>query len=141
MPLVQVDLIVCYDSSASPTRQIQRMGRTGRHRQGRVVYVLAQGREAQAYYTSQEQMARLQVPTQPGPCLCVRASAVGRMGQAGLPSAVTHTCVHRGNRPTIGVSAWGIWTTITAAATLAPPLCRPSCAMQLTTLTWPARAL
>ena len=40
-----VDLIVCCDSNASPTRNIQRMGRTGRHRDGRVVYVLTAGVE------------------------------------------------------------------------------------------------
>ena len=46
----QVDLIVCYDASASPIRNIQRMGRTGRHRQGRVVCILAAGVEQQNYY-------------------------------------------------------------------------------------------
>lgn len=43
LPLItrsQVDLILCYDASASPTRQNQRMGRTARHRDGRVVYIL-----------------------------------------------------------------------------------------------------
>lgn len=59
--LAQVDLILCYDTSASPTRQVQRMGRTGRHRQGRVVYVLSQGREAASYYASQENSRKLQV--------------------------------------------------------------------------------
>lgn len=42
---IQVDLIVCYDACASPTRNIQRMGRTGRHRPGRVVYILHKGAE------------------------------------------------------------------------------------------------
>lgn len=46
----QVDLIVCYDASASPIRNIQRMGRTGRHRQGRVVCILAAGVEQQNYH-------------------------------------------------------------------------------------------
>ena len=46
----QVDLIVCYDASASPIRNIQRMGRTGRHRQGRVVCILAAGTEEQNYH-------------------------------------------------------------------------------------------
>jgi hypothetical protein len=44
-----VDLIVCLDVSASPTRSVQRMGRTGRHRKGRVVYVLSEGREQDKY--------------------------------------------------------------------------------------------
>ncbi|KAK9475118.1 P-loop containing nucleoside triphosphate hydrolase protein [Dipodascopsis tothii] len=38
----QVDLIVCYDSSASPVRMVQRMGRTGRFRRGRVVALLTE---------------------------------------------------------------------------------------------------
>ena len=52
--LLQVDLIVCYDATSSPTRSIQRMGRTGRHREGRVVYILAAGREAEQYNKIEE---------------------------------------------------------------------------------------
>lgn len=48
----QVDMIVCYDASASPGRNIQRMGRTGRHGNGRVVYVLAAGKETEKYSKS-----------------------------------------------------------------------------------------
>ncbi|KAG5357771.1 ATP-dependent DNA helicase mph1 [Yarrowia sp. B02] len=36
----QVDLIVCYDSNASPITSLQRMGRTGRARDGRVVLLM-----------------------------------------------------------------------------------------------------
>ncbi len=50
MSVDQVDLIVCYDASASPIRNIQRMGRTGRHRQGRVVCILSAGLEQQNYH-------------------------------------------------------------------------------------------
>ena len=53
-PNVQVDLIVCYDATSSPTRSIQRMGRTGRHKEGRVVYLLAAGREADKYAKIEE---------------------------------------------------------------------------------------
>lgn len=49
---LQVDMIVCYDASASPGRNIQRMGRTGRHGNGRVVYVLAAGKETEKYNKS-----------------------------------------------------------------------------------------
>jgi Helicase conserved C-terminal domain len=49
---LQVDMIVCYDASASPGRNIQRMGRTGRHGNGRVVYVLAAGKETEKYSKS-----------------------------------------------------------------------------------------
>ena len=39
----QVDLIVCFDSHKSPIRMIQRFGRTGRRRQGRIVVLLTEG--------------------------------------------------------------------------------------------------
>ena len=42
---VQVDMVVCYDAHASPIRDMQRCGRTGRHRSGRVVQLLALGKE------------------------------------------------------------------------------------------------
>ncbi|PRW60577.1 Fanconi anemia group M isoform X3 [Chlorella sorokiniana] len=54
LDIPQVDLIVCYDATSSPTRSIQRMGRTGRHKEGRVVYILAAGREAEAYNKIEE---------------------------------------------------------------------------------------
>ena len=41
----EIDLIVCYDSSASPIRMLQRMGRTGRKRAGNVVLLLMRGKE------------------------------------------------------------------------------------------------
>jgi len=41
----QVDLIVCYDASASPIRMLQRMGRTGRKRAGNIVMLLMKGKE------------------------------------------------------------------------------------------------
>ena len=41
----EIDLIICYDSSASPIRMLQRMGRTGRKRAGNVVLLLMRGKE------------------------------------------------------------------------------------------------
>ncbi|XP_060031561.1 Fanconi anemia group M protein isoform X2 [Erinaceus europaeus] len=41
----EVDLIVCFDAQKSPIRLVQRMGRTGRRRQGRIVVILTEGRE------------------------------------------------------------------------------------------------
>ncbi len=38
-----VDLIVCYDGVSSPLRLVQRMGRTGRQRAGRVVLLVSDG--------------------------------------------------------------------------------------------------
>ena len=40
----EVDLIVCYDSVSSPLRLMQRMGRTGRKRSGRVVMLVVEGK-------------------------------------------------------------------------------------------------
>jgi hypothetical protein len=45
----QVDLIICFNSGASPIRSIQRMGRTGRHKEGRVVHILSEGYEEGQY--------------------------------------------------------------------------------------------
>nr|XP_030131182.3 Fanconi anemia group M protein isoform X2 [Taeniopygia guttata] len=49
----EVDLIVCFDAQRSPVRLVQRMGRTGRRRHGRIVVILAQGREERNYNQSQ----------------------------------------------------------------------------------------
>ena len=38
-----VDLIICFDAHASPTRLVQRMGRTGRRRIGKCVMLLTEG--------------------------------------------------------------------------------------------------
>lgn len=42
-----VDLIVCFDASKSPIRLVQRMGRTGRKRKGRIVMLVTKGKEEQ----------------------------------------------------------------------------------------------
>lgn len=41
----EVDLIVCYDTTASPLKTAQRMGRTGRKRNGKVIFLMAEGYE------------------------------------------------------------------------------------------------
>ena len=41
----EVDLIICFDSHRSPIRLVQRMGRTGRKREGRVIILLTEGKE------------------------------------------------------------------------------------------------
>ncbi len=38
----EVDLIICYDAPKSPVRMVQRMGRTGRKRDGRIVVLLSE---------------------------------------------------------------------------------------------------
>jgi ATP-dependent DNA helicase MPH1 len=56
----QVDLIVCYDSSASPIRMLQRMGRTGRKRAGKIVLLLMRGREEEQFARSKDNYERMQ---------------------------------------------------------------------------------
>jgi ERCC4-related helicase len=48
----EVDLIVCFDASASPIRLVQRMGRTGRKRDGRIVVLVTEGKEEQVRHVS-----------------------------------------------------------------------------------------
>ncbi|PQE10080.1 atp-dependent dna helicase mph1 protein [Rutstroemia sp. NJR-2017a BVV2] len=56
----QVDLIVCYDSSSSPIRMLQRMGRTGRKRAGRIVLLLMRGKEEDSYRKSKDNYQQMQ---------------------------------------------------------------------------------
>lgn len=47
-----VDLIICYDVSKSPIRLVQRMGRTGRHREGKIIVLMTEGKEENAFKDS-----------------------------------------------------------------------------------------
>ncbi|CAD8200241.1 unnamed protein product [Paramecium octaurelia] len=55
----EVDLIICYDSGFSPIRMIQRMGRTGRKRDGRIIVLLTEGKEAADYEKSVNKYSKL----------------------------------------------------------------------------------
>lgn len=46
----QVDLIILYDQSRSPIRNIQRIGRTGRKRQGTIYMLMTEGEEEKSKY-------------------------------------------------------------------------------------------
>uniref|UniRef100_UPI00262A9F35 DEAD/DEAH box helicase n=1 Tax=Thermococcus sp. TaxID=35749 RepID=UPI00262A9F35 len=48
----EVDLVVFYEPVPSAIRSIQRRGRTGRHRPGKVVILMAKGTRDEAYYWS-----------------------------------------------------------------------------------------
>ena len=48
----EVDLIVLYDVAKSPIRLVQRMGRTGRKRDGRIVVLVTEGLEERNYNQS-----------------------------------------------------------------------------------------
>ncbi|WFD20631.1 DNA helicase [Malassezia caprae] len=50
----EVDLIVCYDAVRDSVRGLQRIGRTGRLRDGRVVVLMSEGREESNWHHSKE---------------------------------------------------------------------------------------
>lgn len=56
----QVDLIVCYDASASPIRMLQRMGRTGRKRAGNIVLLLMKGKEEEKFLEAKDNYQKMQ---------------------------------------------------------------------------------
>ncbi|KAF3764928.1 hypothetical protein M406DRAFT_42055, partial [Cryphonectria parasitica EP155] len=56
----QVDLIICYDASASPIRMLQRMGRTGRKRAGNITLLLMEGREDEQYRKAKDNYEKMQ---------------------------------------------------------------------------------
>mmetsp|Transcript_4184 Transcript_4184/g.10726 ORF Transcript_4184/g.10726 Transcript_4184/m.10726 type:complete len:233 (+) Transcript_4184:3-701(+) len=59
LDIPEVSLIVCYDPSVSPGRNIQRMGRTGRKEEGRVVYLLNEGKESSDYACSLDRAKKI----------------------------------------------------------------------------------
>ncbi|MCJ1424091.1 3'-5' DNA helicase [Sticta canariensis] len=56
----EVDLIVCYDASASPIRMLQRMGRTGRKRAGTIVVTLMRGKEENNFIKAKDNYEKMQ---------------------------------------------------------------------------------
>ena len=56
----EVDLIVCYDASASPIRMLQRMGRTGRKRAGNIVVTLMRGKEETNFIKAKDNYEKIQ---------------------------------------------------------------------------------
>ena len=56
----EVDLIVCYDASASPIRMLQRMGRTGRKRAGNIVVTLMKGKEENSFIQAKDNYEKMQ---------------------------------------------------------------------------------
>lgn len=56
----QVDLIICYDASASPIRMLQRMGRTGRKRAGNITLLLMKGKEEDQFRRAKDNYEKMQ---------------------------------------------------------------------------------
>ncbi len=54
----EVDLVVFYEPVPSAIRSIQRRGRTGRHRPGRVVVLMAKGTRDESYYWASRRKER-----------------------------------------------------------------------------------
>ncbi|CCO26726.1 fanconi anemia group M protein [Rhizoctonia solani AG-1 IB] len=50
----EIDLIACYDAQKAPVRMLQRVGRTGRKREGKVVVLLAEVREERNWDKAKE---------------------------------------------------------------------------------------
>ena len=56
----EIDLIVCYDASASPIRMLQRMGRTGRKRAGNIIVTLMRGKEENNFIKAKDNYEKMQ---------------------------------------------------------------------------------
>lgn len=56
----EIDLIMCYDASASPIRMLQRMGRTGRKRAGNIVVTLMKGKEENNFIKAKDNYEKMQ---------------------------------------------------------------------------------
>ncbi|XP_020214184.1 DEAD-box ATP-dependent RNA helicase FANCM isoform X2 [Cajanus cajan] len=53
LDIMEVDLVISFDANISPLRMIQRMGRTGRKHDGRVVVLACEGAELKGYLRKQ----------------------------------------------------------------------------------------
>jgi Fanconi anemia group M protein len=53
LDIMEVDLVICFDANVSPIHMIQRMGRTGRKRDGQVVVLATEGAQTQGYQKKQ----------------------------------------------------------------------------------------
>ncbi|XP_039012224.1 DEAD-box ATP-dependent RNA helicase FANCM-like [Hibiscus syriacus] len=53
LDIMEVGLVICFDANVSPLRMIQRMRRTGRKHDGRVVVLACQGSELKGYMRKQ----------------------------------------------------------------------------------------
>lgn len=59
LDIPNVDLIICFDAISSPTRALQRQGRTGRHGDGKVIYLVTAGQEEERFNKSAQAMKKL----------------------------------------------------------------------------------
>ncbi|KAI9603558.1 hypothetical protein KEM48_000922 [Puccinia striiformis f. sp. tritici PST-130] len=55
-----LDFIICYEAQKSPLRMLQRLGRTGRNEDGKVIVLIAEGREDKNWEKAQDQYQHVQ---------------------------------------------------------------------------------
>ncbi|KAJ2907720.1 3'-5' DNA helicase, partial [Coemansia aciculifera] len=92
----EVDLIINYDAPSSPIRLLQRIGRTGRARRGKVFVFLAKDtREEESYKKAQREYKSVQAKIATGNNLMLRTDLSPPMLPPSLPSgAPARTEVH-----------------------------------------------
>ncbi|KAJ2506629.1 3'-5' DNA helicase, partial [Coemansia sp. RSA 2052] len=92
----EVDLIINYDAPASPIRLLQRIGRTGRARRGKVVVFLAKDtREEESYKKAQREYKSVQTKIASGKNLMLREDLSPPMLPPSLPpGAPVRTEIH-----------------------------------------------
>ncbi|BGP57702.1 3'-5' DNA helicase [Rhodotorula sphaerocarpa] len=56
----EIDLIICYESNKSPIRMLQRVGRTGRARDGHITVLMTEGREEKSWDQANDAYASVQ---------------------------------------------------------------------------------
>ncbi|KAJ8292257.1 ATP-dependent DNA helicase mph1 [Rhodotorula toruloides] len=56
----EIDLIICYEANKSPIRMLQRVGRTGRARDGHIIVLMAEGREEKNWDKANDAYAEVQ---------------------------------------------------------------------------------
>lgn len=80
----EVDRIVCYDSSASPIRMLQRMGRTGRKRAGNITLLVMKGKEEDSYIKAKDNYEKMQQMIASGTRFTFHADKSARILPAGI---------------------------------------------------------
>ncbi|QRW05020.1 Helicase conserved C-terminal domain [Ceratobasidium sp. AG-Ba] len=86
----EIDLIVCYDAQKAPVRMLQRVGRTGRKRDGKVVVLLAEVREEKNWDKAKESYRDVQKAIIDGSAIELFDDAA-RM----LPEGIQPQCVEK----------------------------------------------
>ncbi|KAE8268879.1 hypothetical protein A4X09_0g3458 [Tilletia walkeri] len=84
----EIDLIVCYDAQKDPVRMLQRIGRTGRQRDGKIYVLLSEGKEEKNWQQSKDSYKTVQKEINAG-YTCELFDDVERL----VPKDIQPTCV------------------------------------------------